>query len=494
MKTNFLVSSRRTPTAPRSNRPGALLAGLAGISVSLTLAGAAVGQAPPRPPNVILLMADDMGWGDPGYNGGAARTPALDRMAAEGLRFNRFYSGAPVCSPTRGSCLTGRHPFRYGIFNANYGHLPASEPCMGEILKQGGYRTGHFGKWHLGTLTRDELDGNRGGRADHAENYMPPWEHGFDTCFSTEVRMPTWDPLLQPAQNNNRWWNPVDRAKAVPFVGSYWTGPGMKARGDLTGSDSRLIADRAIEFIRGAAAERKPFVAVVWFHASHWPVVSGSPYRDLYAGQSDYEASYRGCISDMDAEIGRLRRALAELGQERNTLVAFCADNGPEGRADRDPGSAGPLRGRKRDIYEGGVRVPGVMVWPGRISAGAVSELPASTLDYLPTVLQMSGLRHPKPEMELDGVSLVPLFEGKMPSRGRPIPFAHADARAVTDDRFKLVVQGRDGKPELYDIPSDPGEKHDLAGEHPAEVARLLALLRKHEAGWLTRPTGRRAR
>jgi len=142
-------------------------------------------------PNIILMMADDLGWGDTGYNGHQRlQTPHLDQMAADGIRFNRFYAAAPVCCPTRGSCITGRHPYRYGIYFANTGHLPKDEMNLAEALKQEGYATGHFGKWHMGTLTKEVVDANRGGRKKNDSNYAPPWERGFDVCFSTESKSP----------------------------------------------------------------------------------------------------------------------------------------------------------------------------------------------------------------------------------------------------------------------------------------------------------------
>src|SRR4051794_17424401 len=154
-------------------------------------------RAADPPPNVILAMADDLGWGDVGYNGSPViRTPHLDAMSRSGIRFDRFYVPT-VCSPTRGGCLTGRHPYRYGIFTANLGRLPGQERTLAEALKTRGYATAHFGKWHLGTLTKSQADSNRGGPAG-AGDYSPPWDHGFDVTFSTEAKVPSWDPLWKP--------------------------------------------------------------------------------------------------------------------------------------------------------------------------------------------------------------------------------------------------------------------------------------------------------
>ena len=173
------------------SRPGAVLVALLAFSAS------AIGQ---QRPNVILVMSDDQGWGDTGYNGhDTLKTPALDAIAAHGLRFDRWYAAAPVCSPTRGSCLTGRHPSRYGIKGANNGHVRGEEITLAEAVKRIGYRTGHFGKWHVGTLTRVGKDSNRGG-ARNLDHYAPPWENGFDECFSTEAKVPTFDPMVTPGR------------------------------------------------------------------------------------------------------------------------------------------------------------------------------------------------------------------------------------------------------------------------------------------------------
>src|SRR5512140_2659227 len=188
--------------------------GFLGAGIASCLRGAPAGR-----PNVILMMADDLGWGDPGFNGNhTIRTPNLDAMAQAGIRFTRFYSGGPVCSPTRGTCLTGRHYFRYGVTHANEGMLPKQEVTLARLLKPLGYRTGHFGKWHLGTLTKDIKDGRRGGPA--TKTYMPPWEHGFDVSFSTEQAVPTWNPM-----------------ENQPFATNYWEGPGKYATQNVEGDD-----------------------------------------------------------------------------------------------------------------------------------------------------------------------------------------------------------------------------------------------------------------
>ncbi|MDE0262400.1 MAG: sulfatase-like hydrolase/transferase [Bryobacterales bacterium] len=440
----------------------------------LAACGGQRGDAGAKPPNIILCMSDDQGWGDTGYNGHPyLKTPHLDAMSRAGLRFDRFYSGAPVCSPTRGSALTGRHPYRYGVPTANSGHIRDGEITLAELLKAQGYTTGHFGKWHLGTLTNDQEDGRRGGR--RPEHYAPPWEHGFDQSFSAEVQMPTWNPMENQA-----------------FASKYWTGEGEYATENLSGDDSRVIMDRAIPFIQQAVAERTPFFAVIWFHAPHRPVVAGPEHRALYAGFSEGEQHYYGCITALDEQVGRLRAELRDLGVADDTMLWYCSDNGPEGRTSHrqtDRGSSGGLRGRKRSLFEGGVRVPGILEWPSRVEAGGVSDMPASTCDYFPTIASALGLDAPEDGRPIDGVSLLPLIDGDMEQRGRPIAFQCPDGgeggqsarlgspdHALIGDRYKLLSfldDERSGEDMLFDIALDPGERHDLAGELP-EVATQM--------------------
>ena len=409
-------------------------------------------------PNVILCMTDDQGWGDTGYNGHPVlRTPHLDEMAREGMRFERFYSGAPVCSPTRGSCLTARHPYRYGITFANVGRMPQEEVTLAEILQQQGYATGHFGKWHLGTLTTKMKDSNRG-RPGNVADYSAPWQNGFDASFSTEAKVPT-------------FWKP----EAYEQFGTYyWTGPEMRVpTSEVVGDDSKLIMDRVLPFLRQVEKEEKPFFIVVWFHAPHLPVVSALPYTEGYEEHQDYY----GCLTAMDEQMGRLRRELGKLGLDKNTMLWFCSDNGPEGD-EKSPGRTGGLRGRKRSLYEGGVRVPGLLVWPERISGGQVAKLPCSTSDYLPTVLDALGLALPEEESRpYDGISLLPLVEGKMTARTKPIGFQSDDQLALIDNRYKIYSADRGESFELYDLQADPEEKNDLAEKQPKVVQTMKETL-----------------
>jgi len=431
-----------------------------GVGVSMLAAQRILpaGGASPMKPNVILCMTDDQGWGDTGYNGHPVlKTPNLDRMADEGIRFDRFYSGAPVCSPTRGSCLTGRHPYRYGIFFANVGHMKKEEITLAEVLKGQGYTTGHFGKWHLGSLTTTVKNGRRGKRQN--QHYSPPWENGFDVCFSTEQAVPTWDPM-----------------KDQPIETRYWTGDGKYATENLDGDDSRVIMDRVIPFIGDAVKKGKPFLAVVWLHSPHEEVRGGGKYLEMYKEQPEKRRHYYACLTAADEQIGRLRSELHAAGIGGNTMLWFCSDNGPE--HETGPGSAGPFRGRKRSLYEGGVRVPGSLVWPEKIRTSHVAKMPCSTSDYFPTVLDVLGYRLPEPETRpYDGVSLLPLIEGKMTVRPRPLAFESGNQVSLIDNRYK-IYSADDGKTfELYDLLDDASEQTDLSGKQPDVLERMRKAL-----------------
>lgn len=452
-------------------------------------------------PNLILCMADDLGWGDVGFNGNKViRTPHLDAMAANGLRFQRFYAGAPVCSPTRGNALTGRHPYRYGIFSANVGHIRSRELTLAEMLKAQGYTTGHFGKWHLGTLTKTGSDSNRGG-PKNAAHFAPPRRHGFDVNFSTEAKVPTWDPMLRPAGVRRRtWWTALKPNETGEAYGTAYWSNGKRVTEDLRGDDSRIIMDRAIPFMRNAVKSGRPFFSVIWFHAPHLPVVAGPKYANMYRRHDDYTRNYYGSITALDEQVGRLRKELRRLGVAGNTVLCFCSDNGPEGRAGKAPGSAGHLRGRKRDLFEGGIRVPGIVEWPDRIKPGRVTTIPACTSDYLPTMRDILTIRTPHPLGTVDGVSLLPVFENKSTGRGKPIGFQSGNQAAWIASRYKLIRIGpatrprrgrkkrrkRAGKSKtqlmLFDIVADPAEKNDLAGQHPQIVKTMAAQLDSWQA------------
>lgn len=438
-------------------------------------------------PNVILVMADDQGWGDTSYNGHPnLKTPNLDQLAKEGLQMNRFYAASAVCSPTRGSAIAGQNPIRLGIPYANTGHLKPDAPNLAKLLKQQGYRTGHFGKWHLGTLSKTIKDANRGGKDD--KHYAPPWDLGFDTCFSTESKVPTWDPMALPAgQKDKRHWNALEEGAESSFYGThYWVGEGKPVDPKtLSGCDSKLIMDQALSFIE-KNADDQPIFMVIWFHAPHWPVVAGPEYAARYEGHSDFEKNYWGCISAIDDQMGRLKAKLKEKGMQ-NTLLCYASDNGPEGADPKTQGrrqgigSAGHFTGRKRSLNEGGIRVPGIIHWPAKIASGRSSDSVACTTDYYPTICEVLSL--PISEDSIcDGTSLLPLIEEKTTTRNKPLGFAIQKQRAWMDGDYKLL--SKNGKDfQLYNIKSDPAEKTDLATKQPEQFQKMLGDFKKWNRG-----------
>lgn len=439
----------------------------------------------PRP-NLIFVMADDLGWGDPGFNGNPSiKTPHLDQMAAAGLIFSRFYSASPVCSPTRASCLTGRNPYRMGIPTANAGHLPTVETTLAEILKIEGYATGHFGKWHLGTLTDQIKDANRGWPGD-SSHLTVPTDHGFEVFFSTESKVPTWNPMEMPVEFDSKQGESLrygwiaDSSKKTRFYGThYWTGKNRLAKEELEGNDTELIMDQAIRFIHGAVQEKKSFLAVIWTHAPHLPVVVDQAYADLYPGETRINQIYYGSITAMDDQIGRLWKELDRMDLQERTCLFFCSDNGPEKQT---PGSAGPFRGKKRDLYEGGVRVPAFVVWPGTIPSGK-TDFPAVSSDYLPTAMDLITSQYPL-EYALDGISLIDVLYSQKGNRKKGIGFLYPGKVSWLSQEYKIVSNNSGADFELYNLLNDPMETQNLANQKPGILLPLIDSLKSWYASF----------
>ncbi len=353
----------------------------AGLTIaSLTLPGCGAGQwargnTHAERPNIILVMADDQGWGDTGYNGHERlKTPTLDEMASSCLRFDRFYSAAPVCSPTRGSVLTGRHPNRYGCFS--WGHtLRPQEVTIAEVLRTAGYRTGHFGKWHLGPV--------------RAESPVSPGNSGFDEWFSSPNFFEN-----SPLMSHN--------GKVV----------------ETDGEGSYVTVEAALKFIRDAAGSQQPFLAVVWFGSPHLPYVALPEDREQYKDLPANLQNYYGEITAMDRAVGMLRRELRTLGIAENTLLWYTSDNGATGA-----GSTGGLSGKKGSLWEGGLRVPAIIEWPAMVKSAAQTSIPCCTVDIYPTLLDIVDAKVEQQPKPLDGISLLPLIKGSMKTRSRPLGF-----------------------------------------------------------------------
>lgn len=328
-------------------------------------------------PNVLLVMSDDQGWGDVGYNGHPhIKTPHLDAAAASGLRLDRFYAAAPSCSPTRASVLTGRHPNRMGVFS--WGHLlRPQERTLAEVLHQAGYATGHFGKWHLGSV--------------RADSPVSPGAKGYERWVAAENFFD-----LNPELS--------DQGKPTRFQGE----------------GSVVVASLALDWFRSRAEDERPFFATVWFGSPHFPHHAAPEYAALYPDRSRKERAYYGEISGLDAAFGLLRDGLSELGLSQNTILWFCSDNGA-----MPVGDAGGARGGKHALSEGGLRVPAFIEWPVGIPEPRATPVRCGTVDIFPTVLDLVGLS-PTDGRVLDGISLLPLIRGEMKVRPAPLGFWNA--------------------------------------------------------------------
>ncbi len=409
-------------------------------------------------PNVVLIMADDLGWGDVGFNGGTMiATPHLDDWAADGVILDRFYAASSVCSPTRASVLTGRHPHRLGVLSANIGHLAEAETTLPDFFHEAGYATGIFGNSHLGTLTRTVQDANRGGPRG-ADHFSPPQLHGFDRVLATESKVPTYDPMVRPRGiDRNTWWSAATADQAEPYGTRYWDEAGQQVTQGLAGDDSILLARNANAFIRETVAAGDSFFVVLWFHAPHLPVVINPDYAEAYAHLPPYDQAYACAVAGLDQAVGDLRAALQAAGVEGETIVWFCSDNGPEGRADDSPGSAGPFRGRKRALYDGGIRVPTFVAGPiddliegeGAPATGERYAGVASTSDILPTLARIAGL-------DINALAL----DGEALHTGghRPIFFVFQNRNAVLMDGDKIVRTGTNQPWERFDSTLDAAE------------------------------------
>ena len=447
--------------------------GVIGIGAAAAVLLPSFCLAQTKSPNVILLMADDLGWGDVGFNGNEwIKTPVLDSMARNGIVLSNFYTASSVSSPTRASVLTGRNPYRTGVFSANTGILRPEEVTIAEVLKAHGYNTGHFGKWHLGTLTYSEVDANRG-KVGNMKEYNPPALHGYDEAFVTESKVPTWDPMKKPVgKKKNAGWKylePDDEWE--PFGTSYWDIGGQKVTENLDGDDSRVIMDRVIPFIDSSVGNNQQFLAVVWFHAPHLPCVAGPEYSEMYKDYDLQQRNYAGCITAMDAQIGRLLKHLKETGVDKNTVIFFCSDNGPENGT---PGTTGVFRERKRSLHEGGIRVPSVVYWPGRINP-KVSDCLTSTMDYFPTIIELTGADRSIAKNMVDGKSFADILtKDRVSDDTKSVTLLHGKQVACVKGKYKMY--NNQGNYELYNIRRDPSESKDLSKSRPRRLKKMIAL------------------
>ena len=427
-------------------------------------------------PNIILIMTDDQGWFDAGFNGNKTiKTPNLDLLASKGVIFDRFYSASAVCSPTRASVITGRNPYRIEIPDANSGHMKKEEITIAELVKKEGYATGHFGKWHLGILTKKEMDANRGGKEKHFKHFSIPTMHGYDEFFCTESKVPTYDPLIKPAEFKEEeslkyGWTAVKKGeKSKGYNTSYWIGDEKKSNEELAGDDTKIIVDKVIPFIKKSVSNNKPFFTTVWPHTPHLPVVTSEHYKSKYHGLTNKEKLYFGCITALDDQIGALWAELEKLGIAENTMIWFCSDNGPENGT---PGSAGHLKGRKRSLHEGGLRTPAFVVWPAKLKGNKRIDFPAFTSDYLPTVLSVLDIKYPD-NRPLDGINLMTSIKNPKLKRKKPMGFRYKKQLSWVNHQYKLITKNNGETYELYDLLNDVSEVKNIIKEKP-ELAKQM--------------------
>ena len=419
------------------------------VSVSVTVA-----QAQGRGPNIVVIVADDMGYADVGFQGSRdIPTPNVDALARSGIRFTDAYVSGPYCSPTRAGLLTGRYPQRFGHeFNLDGNledGLPLDQTTMADRLRAAGYRTGLFGKWHLGSGPR-----------------FHPMERGFDEFFG-----------FLGGQHSY--------VEAMPAVG----GPVLDGRKPVEkmGYLTEELADRAVSFIDRNRS--RPFFLYLAFNAVHTPMDATEKYRSRFPSiANEQRRTYAAMLSAMDDGIGRTLAALRAAGVEENTLIFFFSDNGgPTMPTTTINGSSNaPLRGSKRQTWEGGIRVPFVISWKGHLAAGAADSRPIIQLDVLPTALAAAGVEA-RPDWKLDGVDLLPFLTGK--AAGAPhdaLYWRLGGMMAIRKGDWKLVKTSegplRDIDPEvlsdlssaeLYNLAEDIGETRNLAAAHPDRVKEL---------------------
>jgi N-acetylgalactosamine-6-sulfatase len=428
------------------------------------------GWAGAKPPNIVFILADDLGWGDLGcYGHRDIKTPNLDRLASQGALFTQFYVSSPVCSPSRTGLLTGNYPSRHRMFD--YLSQPAVNQKKGipnwldpavvmlpRLLKQAGYATGHFGKWHLG----------------YFEGAPEPGAYGFDAYRTHAGPGPHWDEKAK-----------YYRAKSTDY-----------------------IVDETIGFIEKHRGQ--PFYVDVWSlvpHATLDPTPEQmQPYERFGPRNTPHKGAlqiYYAAVTGLDQGVGRLLAKLDELGLADDTVVIFSSDNGPEDihlaeTSHSGVGSAGPFRGGKRSLYEGGIRLPFLARWPKRIAAGRVdNESVLTAVDFLPTMCQIAGANLPA-GYRPDGEDVTDILRGSSRARKGPIYWEwrwnvigtvlnRSPRLAIRDGNWKLLMNPDRGRIELFDIPRDPSELNNLADRRP-EVVRELS--RKLAAWHATMPPG----
>jgi arylsulfatase A len=430
-------------------------------------AGAAAGQPalpkPPPPPNIVLMLADDLGYGDlRSYGGPDIRTPHLDRLAERGARFTQAYAAFPVCSPSRAALLTGRYVHRFGPSYEDYfgggspGLDPQRHPTLARLLKDAGYATGCFGKWNVSNSAR-----------------IPANAFGFDRWVGLHL--------------NHDFY--THRLLSDGSLDLYADGQPLERPG--VWSDT-LFADEAVEFIRRHSKERPFFVFLPW-QAPHDPIQDPDiPFDAPKKNLAEHRAIYAKMVERLDREVGRVLAALEETGAAKNTLILFTSDNGAPPKIGRND----PLRGAKQELWEGGIRVPLLVAWPGQVPAARVIDTPVISMDLTATIAAAAGVTPPA-GAAFDGLDLRPVLTGTgtLPDE-RPLFWRRrmVDIRQGEDSirqsavragdwkylrTYAFLGQGRFGdtyREALFNLRLDPSETNDQVAHAPAELARLRTL------------------
>ena len=418
-------------------------------------------------PNLVILLADDLGYQDVGCYGGPVQTPAIDQLAKEGVKFSNFYSGCAVCSPSRATLLTGRHHIRAGVYSwisdeVQKSHLLLRELTIAEMLKDQGYSTAHLGKWHLGLPTKNR-------------SKPTPSHHGFDYWFTT------WN-NASPSHNNPN--NFIRNGQPV---------------GPLEGYSCQLVVDEAIEWLDNHRHPKAPFFLNIWFHEPHAPIAAPNEIVSTYGELNNKAAIYSGTIDNTDRAIQRVVNKLDAMGIREDTLIIYASDNGSY-LEDR----TGNLRGKKGSNWDGGIRVPGIFCWPRVIQKNLTLKEPAGLLDIFPTICGLLNLEMPK-ERAIDGSDLSALLMGNQDGFKRHQPlFWHLQKSrpivAIRDGDFSLVADpdyelsksnmfqeswipviksGGYRNFQLFDLSRDPGQTHNLSSQNPELFRKLKTKLLK---------------
>lgn len=404
-------------------------------------------------PNIIIIVADDLGWHDVGYHNSEIKTPAIDKLAAEGVELDRFYVHS-VCSPTRAALLTGRPPSRYGILSplGDEAVFPDGTISIAELMRRKGYDTSISGKWHLGTVPEAR-----------------PMNYGFNSSYG--YLRGQIDPYTHLYKNCNRTWHRNDTLI------------------DEEGHATDLITDEALRFIEKPRAESKPFFIYVAYSVPHYPLDEPKKWMDMYESSIANESrrQYAAAVSHMDSAISRIMLSLSEMGIENNTVVLFLSDNGAQEswhsktqyggkfKGNDVLGNNKPLRDWKTSLYEGALRVPAIIRWKGKLTNHKTIGEPINVEDIYPTLAYLVGVDIPK-EVKAEGVNFWPALMGKNMPENRVMYWRMSYGMAVRKGDWKLIHQGKtpdEGTDELYNVISDPEETKDMAS-HNKEI--LLSL------------------